>query len=256
MQLRSLFQMFKYPDREDMLMAVSDSTIDSLLNRLESSLEFRERFRKAIGIDDEYARKSDLEPIQDRIDLILQELRNLKEENNRIWKEIRAMREEMEKGFEKVWKELEAQREEMTRQREEMEKGFEKVWNEMARQREETSKHFEKIWQEVAEIKIGVDKPHHRLDKHEEWLRSLGGAELEMKSFRWFQAVLDAKGEKIDNVKWRVTLKDPAKRLDTEEIELDIFSEDPLYVVEITNYIDDIKKLTKFKKKVEFVRET
>ena len=135
----------------------------------------------------------------------------------------------------------------------------------MKAQREVMNMHaisLENLWKEVRDIKLDlketkeeVKKTHRRLDKHEEWLKSMGGSELEMKSFRWFMAVLDAKGEDVNNLRWRAKFTDPEERLGTPEIEIDVFSEKPLYVVEITNYISDIKKLMTLKKKVQFIRE-
>ncbi|RMF44417.1 MAG: hypothetical protein D6751_09060 [Deltaproteobacteria bacterium] len=219
--------------------------LNYLIDRIENDRVLKTKFRKALELDDDYAKTSDVNELRG----------DMNKGFEKIWEEMKAQREAMRNEFDKVWKEMKAQREEMRNE-------FDKVWKEMKAQREEMKIGFERLWEEVKNIKLDlrdtkeeVKKTHRRLDKHEEWLKSIGGSDLEMKSFRWFMAVMDAKGEDISNLKWRVKFKDEQKRLGTEEIEIDIFSEDPLYVVEITNYIDDIKKLIKLKKKSEFIRE-
>ncbi len=281
-------------------MAISNN-IESLIAQIESDLEFREKFRKALGIDDEYARKSDLVPILDSINKNLEEIKNLRtemrenltqiwdeiknlrnemkvqrEEITKVWEEIKNLREETKALKEemkvqndnivKIWEEIKnlreetkALNEEIKKQREESERNFAKVWEEIKKLREETNAlredmkiSLERMWKEIESTKKAFNR---RFDKHEDWLKKLGIVPLEMRSFRWLRALLDAKGENIDNLRWRVKFKDPKARLGTEDIEIDIFSDSPLYMVEVTNRIDDIKKITKFKKKVEFITE-
>ncbi len=208
-----------------------------LIEQIESDRTLKMKFRKALDLEDDYAKTSDIIELRD------------------------DLREEMRTGFEKVWEEIRDLREETKNLREEMKAQRE----EMKAQREVMNMHaisLENLWKEVRDIKLDlketkeeVKKTHRRLDKHEEWLKSMGGSELEMKSFRWFMAVLDAKGEDVSNLRWRAKFTDPEERLGTPEIKIDVFSEKPLYVVEITNYISDIKKLMTLKKKVQFIRE-
>lgn len=54
---------------------------------------------------------------------------------------------------------------------------------------------------------------------------------------------------------WNEHFNDPKQRLGTADIQIDLFSEDPLIVVEVTNFVDTLDKLSKFIRKIEFITE-
>ncbi|RMG32438.1 MAG: DUF632 domain-containing protein, partial [Methanobacteriota archaeon] len=181
---------------------------------------------------------------------------------SKVWDDLKAQRESTERGFSKVWDELKAQREELKAQREAMEQGFSKVWDELKTQRDELKAQreameqgFQNMWDEMKELRKSQNRLHRRMDKHEAFWRKIGGEELELHSLMWFQGVLNAKGFPSDNLKWGVKFEDPQRRLGTSEIEIDLFQENPLLVVEVTSFVDSLDKLLRFVKKIKFIRE-
>ncbi len=215
--------------------------IDEFIETIASNREYKSKLRKALEIDDEYAMKSDLVPILERLEEQGTELRRLTDE-------MVAQRYEMHTGFEKMWEEL-------AKQREEMHTGFEKMWEELAKQREEMHTGFEKMWEEMKELRLDVNKVHRRMDKHERWLKKIGGDDLELMSKLWLTGVLEAKQLPHENLIWKKKFRDEKERLGTADIEIDIFSDDPLLVVEVSSYFSDLDKLTRFLKKLEFIEE-
>ncbi len=114
---------------------------------------------------------------------------------------------------------------------------------------------FQNMWDEMKELRKSQNRLHRRMDKHEAFWRKIGGEELELHSLMWFQGVLNAKGFPSDNLKWGVKFEDPQRRLGTSEIEIDLFQENPLLVVEVTSFVDSLDKLLRFVKKIKFIRE-
>ncbi len=233
--------------------------IDDIIETIASNREYKSKLRKALEIDDDYAMKSDLIPILERLEEQGTEIRRLTDEMvaqrdemhtgfEKMWEELAKQREEMHTGFEKMWEEL-------AKQREEMHTGFEKIWEELAKQREEMHTGFEKVWEEMKELRLDVNKVHRRMDKHERWLKKIGGDDLELMSKLWLTGVLEAKQLPHENLIWKKKLRDEKERLGTADIEIDIFSDDPLLVVEVSSYFSDLDKLTRFLKKLEFVEE-
>ncbi len=249
------------------------ASIDEFLKALASDHESLSRLRKLLQIEDDYAKKSDLDPIIINLDRQYEELKELRISSEtqftKVWEEIKAIREEMKAQREEMKaqrEEMKAQREEMKAQREEMkaqseelkelrissETQFTKVWEEMRAQREEMSKGFKEMWSEVRRQSRSL---HRRLDKHENWLKKMGGTDLELESLSWFRAVLRAKQLPHEDLIWKKKFRDPKERIGTSDIEFDIFSEDPLMAVEVSSHFSEISKVTNFIKKLEFLEE-
>ncbi len=122
----------------------------------------------------------------------------------------------------------------------------------MRAQREEMSKGFKEMWSEVRRQSQDL---HRRLDKHENWLKKMGGTDLELESLSWFRAVLRTKQLPHEDLIWKKKFRDPKERIGTSDIEFDIFSEDPLMAIEVCSHISEISKVTNFIKKFEFLEE-
>lgn len=156
-----------------------------ILRTLEEDAEFRHAVAGLIGMRE----------ILEKLDRLWEEVRALREEQARTWKEIEKVWGEIEKLREeqaKTWKEIERLREEQTKTWKEIEKlreeqartwkEIKKVWEEIEKLREEQTKIWEeikelrkeqtkmweeikglregqtKIWQEIAELKEGQGK--------------------------------------------------------------------------------------------------
>ncbi|RMG27323.1 MAG: hypothetical protein D6732_20260, partial [Methanobacteriota archaeon] len=131
----------------------TDDIIERFIQRLSTDPTTKAKVRKALDLEDDYARKSDLVPILERLEFQGEEIKALREAMeqgfSKVWDELKAQRESTERGFSKVWDELKvqrdelkAQREELKAQREAMEQGFSKVWDELKAQRESTERGF------------------------------------------------------------------------------------------------------------------
>ncbi|MCX8171461.1 MAG: DUF3782 domain-containing protein [Candidatus Bathyarchaeota archaeon] len=108
------------------------------LELLDRDLEFRYAVAGYLGLSE----------ILKRLDTIAEEQTNLREEQTKIWSEIRTLREEQTR----IWEEIKALREEQTKLREEQTK----IWEEIKALREEQTKLREeqtKIWEEVKALR-------------------------------------------------------------------------------------------------------
>ncbi len=201
----------------------TDDPVEVFIRRLATDPAAKSRVRQVLDLENDYARKADLVPILERL--------------------------------EQQGEELKLQREELKLQREDMEKGFVKVWDELKAQRMAMEEGFKNMWEEMKELRKSQDKIHRRMDKHEAFWRKIAGEELELHSLMWFQGVLNAKGFPSDNLRWSAKFDDPQRRLETPEIEIDLFQEEPLMVVEVTSFVDTLDKLMTFIKKIKFIEE-
>jgi len=127
------------------------------LELLDRDVEFRYAIAGYLGLSE----------ILKRLDAIAEEQIKLREEQTKIWEEIRALREEQIKLREeqtKIWEEIEALREEQTKIWEEIEALREeqtKIWEEIGALREEQIKLREeqtKIWEEIRALREGQTK--------------------------------------------------------------------------------------------------
>ncbi|HKZ42838.1 MAG TPA: hypothetical protein VJ044_17880 [Candidatus Hodarchaeales archaeon] len=175
----------------------------------------RQKLRQALGIDDDYARRSDLKPILE---------------------ELVQLRKDMDKRFEAVDKRFEV---------------MDKRFVAMDKRFDDMQKTF---GEQLKAIREGFSFLSDRMDKLTTNVRRMGGEDLELLSLSFYRAILDGKLIRSDNLEWRRHFADPESLSGSSDVEIDIFQEDPLTAVEVCSYVPDIDKLNKFIGELRFLK--
>jgi len=179
------------------------------------------------------------------------DLKELREDFNR---EITSLREEMRTETARLWEETKKLREDFNREitslREEMHTETARLWEETKKLRED----FNKMLMEIREMKEEGKKRDEKIDSLFKAMLNgfaemskFAGMSLEELSRNFLQNYLQGLGVLPKNASLR------RKVLDSEEI--DIFSENPLIVGEVTGHTDSLTELDKLMRKAKLVRE-
>jgi len=179
------------------------------------------------------------------------DLKELREDFNR---EITSLREEMHTETARLWEETKKLREDFNREitslREEMHTETARLWEETKKLRED----FNKMLMEIREMKEEGKKRDEKIDSLFKAMLNgfaemskFAGMSLEELSRNFLQNYLQGLGVLPKNASLR------RKVLDSEEI--DIFSENPLIVGEVTGHADSLTELDKLTRKAKLVRE-
>jgi uncharacterized coiled-coil DUF342 family protein len=179
------------------------------------------------------------------------DLKELREDFNR---EITSLREEMRTETARLWEETKKLREDFNREitslREEMRTETARLWEETKKLRED----FNKMLMEIREMKEEGKKRDEKIDSLFKAMLNgfaemskFAGMSLEELSRNFLQNYLQGLGVLPKNASLR------RKVLDSEEI--DIFSENPLIVREVTGHADSLTELDKLMRKAKLVRE-
>jgi len=180
-----------------------------------------------------------------------EETKKLREDFNR---EITSLREEMHTETARLWEETKKLREDFNREitslREEMHTETARLWEETKKLRED----FNKMLMEIREMKEEGKKRDEKIDSLFKAMLNgfaemskFAGMSLEELSRNFLQNYLQGLGVLPKNASLR------RKVLDSEEI--DIFSENPLIVGEVTGHADSLTELDKLMRKAKLVRE-
>ncbi len=210
---------------------------DELLRRLETDREFRLAVAGLLGYREILER---LEEHDRRFEEILREIRLIREEQAKVWREIGALREDFNQMREeqaKTWREIERLREEQAR-----------TWEEIGRLRED----FNQMMREIVELR----RSQRRLwDQYESFrssvlygfdrLRRFAGDTLE-DFVRAFLSRMLA-GEIPEGAE----LREATVRGE----QINLFLEEPLIVGEVTAHAESEEELQKLLRKVRAVEE-
>ncbi len=193
-----------------------------LLKTLEEDAEFRYAVAGLIGLREVLDR---LDRVEESIRRLWEEVRALREGQGRIWEETRKLWEEvrgLREGQNKLWEEVR-----------ELRRGQEKLWEEVKKLREDQNK----LWEEVRELRRGQERTWRDIDKLRTGLRQLGkavGATLDHLVASFLEAYLAERGFPEEELEVHANVKLMYR---DRVVELDLFSEEPLVVGEVTTYL-------------------
>jgi uncharacterized protein YoxC len=230
---------------------------------LESDVEFRYAVAGYLGLSE----------ILRSIEKLWEEVRALREGQNKLWEEVRGLREEVRKLWEnqnklwenqnRLWEEVRALREgqnklweEVRSLREDIKKlweGQNKLWEEVRALREGQNKLWEnqnklwenqnRLWEEVKSLREGQNKlwdAYIRLDRYVRSgfrdLRRVLGSTFESFAAAFVEVMLEDMGYVGVEVGRKVLV------VDNEVLEINLFSEKPLVVGELTMHIGTVEE--------------
>jgi uncharacterized protein YoxC len=224
------------------------------LKLLDEDKEFRYTVAGYLGLGEILKR---LDSIEENIRKIWEEIRGLREGQdklwegqNRLWEEVKALREGQEKlwdGQNKLWEEVKLLREGQNKLWEEVKalrEGQEKLWEEVKLLREGQNKLWEgqnRLWEEVKALREGQEKlwaSHRRLENYMRSafgeLRTALGVTYEMHAAAYLTMMLYEMGYEKAEVVSKSFVEDE------EIVEVDLFNEEPLVVGEVTLAVKDV----------------
>jgi uncharacterized protein YoxC len=224
------------------------------LKLLDEDKEFRYTVAGYLGLGEILKR---LDSIEENIRKIWEEIRGLREGQeklwegqNRLWEEAKALREGQEKlwdGQNKLWEEVKQLREGQNKLWEEVKalrEGQEKLWEEVKLLREGQNKLWEgqnRLWEEVKALREGQEKlwaSHRRLENYMRSafgeLRTALGVTYEMHAAAYLTMMLYEMGYEKAEVVSKSFVEDG------EIVEVDLFNEEPLVVGEVTLAVKDV----------------
>jgi len=224
------------------------------LKLLEEDKEFRYTVAGYLGLGEILKR---LDSIEENIRKIWEEIRGLREgqeklweAQNRLWEEVKALREGQEKlwdGQNKLWEEVKQLREGQNKLWEEVKalrEGQEKLWEEVKLLREGQNKLWEgqnRLWEEVKALREEQEKlwaSHRRLENYMRSafgeLRTALGVTYEMHAAAYLTMMLYEMGYEKAEVVSKSFVEDG------EIVEVDLFNEEPLVVGEVTLAVKDV----------------
>jgi uncharacterized protein YoxC len=217
------------------------------LKLLDEDKEFRYTVAGYLGIGEILKR---LDSIEENIRKIWEEIRGLREgqeklweAQNRLWEEVKALREGQEKlwdGQNKLWEEVKQLREGQNKLWEEVKalrEGQEKLWDGQNKLWEGQNR----LWEEVKALREGQEKlwaSHRRLENYMRSafgeLRTALGVTYEMHAAAYLTMMLYEMGYEKAEVVSKSFVEDG------EIVEVDLFNEEPLVVGEVTLAVKDV----------------
>ena len=244
-------------------MTTSTDLRREFIKLLESDVEFRYAVAGYLGLSE----------ILRSIEKLWEEVRGLREEvrklwenqnklwenQNRLWEEVRALREGQNKLWEnqnRLWEEVRALREGQNKLWENQNKLWEnqnRLWEEVKALREGQNKLWEevkslregqnKLWEEVKALREGQNKlwdAYIRLDRYVRSgfrdLRRVLGSTFESFAAAFVEVMLEDMGYVGVEVGGKVLV------VDNEVLEINLFSEKPLVVGELTMHIGTVEE--------------
>ena len=213
---------------------------EQILDLLEKDREFRYAVAGLIGLQEILQRLDRHEEIMQKM---LERLDRHEEEIKRLWEEVRALRENQEKMWqsqEKMWQNQEKLWQEVRLLRENQEKMLqnqEKLWQ----NQEKMWQNQEKLWEEVRALREGQNRLERELKRTRNYM---------MKGFREIKSVLGTSfhGSAAAFVEFLLAEMGYDARVDRkilvhegEAVEMDLFSDRPLLLGEVTLSLESEK---------------
>ncbi|MBS7655001.1 hypothetical protein KEJ50_00625 [Candidatus Bathyarchaeota archaeon] len=206
-----------------MVEALSKEEKTKILKALEKDLEFRYAVAGLLGLDE-----------------IIKRLDKIEENIERLWLEVKALREGQEKLWEnqnKLWEEVKALRE-----------GQNKLWENQ-----------NKLWEEVKALREGQNKLWEEVKGLRFNFKQLGealGMGLEHYTAAFLEKYLTEKGWPEEKINVKV---DIGFMYENKFTEVNLFNEEPLMVGETTTYLasakDAEKEINKLLERVEIIQK-
>jgi hypothetical protein len=202
-------------------MSLSTDLRREFIKLLESDVEFRYTVAGYLGLSE----------ILRSIEKLWEEVRALREGQNKLWENQNKLWENQNR----LWEEVRALRESQN-----------KLWEEVRTLREETRKLWEnqnKLWEEVRALREGQNKlwdAYIRLDRYVRSgfrdLRRVLGSTFESFAAAFIEVMLEDMGYVDVEVGRKVLV------VDNEVLEINLFSEKPLVVGELTMHIGTVEE--------------
>ena len=165
-----------------------------------------------------------------------------RDELTQVLHEIKELRVESIKRFEAMQKQ--------------MDERFEAMQKQMDERFEESKRRFEAMQKQIDERFAAVDERFDRIDRRlDEFSLALGHDFEEFNSY-WLETFLIERGyPKIRVQKRHFYDKDYSVFPDSNDVEIDLFNEDPLVIGEVTAIVRSITKVTVFLRKLKFLED-
>ncbi|MFV2015829.1 MAG: hypothetical protein ACC656_10395, partial [Candidatus Heimdallarchaeota archaeon] len=173
----------------------------------------------------------------EQFQLLLDEIKESREESNRRFEESR---EEFNRRFEES-------REESNRRFESVEQRFEK--------HDEKFEEIVNILKEHGKRFDSHDRRLARIDKRLDDIQAGLGINFEGYNKNVLMNFLEAQGIPAKTMQWRVKIQDPERKIykKSSEVEIDIFMENPLIIVEVTSIETSYEKVQTFIKIIKWL---
>ncbi len=219
-----------------------------ILRLLREDEEFRHAVAGLIGLQEILER---LDKHEERFIRIEEEIKRLREDMNKGFErhdiELAKLREDMNRGFERYDSEL-------TRLREDMNKGFERYDNELAKLREDMNRGFERYDNELAKLREDMNRGFELVNRHISALGARWGLMAEEAFIEGLKGVLEKEfGLKVE--KWK-TYDETGKVFGyPSEVEIDITVKDgKIILIEVSSHMR-ASDVSEFKRKAELYEE-
>ena len=186
---------------------------ERILRTLEEDREFRYAIAGLIGMREVLER---LDRLWEEVRVLREDQRRLWEGQNKLWEEVKALRESQER----TWREIR------------------KLWEEVRGLREDQRRLWEgqqRLWEEVRELRRGQERLWREVEGLRVNFRQLGravGMTLEFYAAAFLEKLLAERGHPGAEVRVGVKLMHRGRL-----IELDLLCEEPLLVGEVTTYL-------------------
>jgi len=215
---------------------LDDAFIEKLLEKLRENKEFARKLHYLL--EDEFVRKVEIKEM-------LAELRRMREESEKRWEESNRRWEESNRRWEELREDFRERTKIVDKRFEQVDKRFEQV-----------DKRFEQVDKRFEQVDKRFDQMDEKIDKGFAEL-SLGfGMNFEDLSQAIVKKIMDVLGIKLPKLeKRRFVDQKMTVHMNSTDVEVDLFSEEPLIIGEVSGSITELEKIERFIRKIHFLEE-